>query len=43
MQDAKYNPPLSPLSKGGIKGGYHESCIRFQLVFGYLIMGGLKK
>ncbi|MBU4321228.1 MAG: thiamine-phosphate kinase [Nitrospinae bacterium] len=27
MQDARCNPPLSPLSKGGIKGGYHESCI----------------
>jgi dihydrofolate synthase/folylpolyglutamate synthase len=28
IQDAGYNPPpLSPLSKGGIKGGHHESCI----------------
>jgi len=27
IQDAGYNPPLSPLSKGGIKGGYRESCI----------------
>ncbi len=27
IQDAGYNPPLSPLSKGGIKGGCHESCI----------------
>jgi len=27
MQDARFNPPLSPLSKGGIKGGYRESCI----------------
>ncbi|MEK7864849.1 MAG: hypothetical protein AAB175_03425, partial [Nitrospirota bacterium] len=26
-QDAGYNPPLSPLSKGGIKGGYQASCI----------------
>ncbi|MFZ3123309.1 MAG: acyl-CoA dehydratase activase [Thermodesulfovibrionales bacterium] len=26
-QDTRYNPPISPLSKGGIKGGYHASCI----------------
>ena len=27
MQDAGYNPPPSPLTKGGIKGGYHASGI----------------
>lgn len=27
IQDGGYNPPLSPLGKGGSKGGYHESCI----------------
>ncbi|GFP24560.1 hypothetical protein HKBW3S09_02028, partial [Candidatus Hakubella thermalkaliphila] len=25
IQDAGYNPPLSPFVKGGIKGGYHAS------------------
>ncbi len=32
-QDAGYNPPLSPLSKGGIKGGYHASCIVYRASF----------
>ena len=27
IQDSGYNPPLSPLSKGGIKGGYHASAL----------------
>jgi hypothetical protein len=29
IQDAGYNPPQSPLAKGGVKGGivYHVSCI----------------
>jgi precorrin-6Y C5,15-methyltransferase (decarboxylating) len=29
MQDTRYkiHPPLSPLNKGGIEGGYHASCI----------------
>jgi len=34
-EDARYNPPLSPITKGGIKGGYHASCIvlLFYLLF----------
>ncbi|PIX89306.1 MAG: B12-binding domain-containing radical SAM protein [Nitrospirae bacterium CG_4_10_14_3_um_filter_44_29] len=27
IQDEECNPSLSPLTKGGIKGGYHASCI----------------
>lgn len=27
VQDTGFNPPLSPLSKGGIKGGHRASCI----------------
>jgi N-acetylglucosamine-6-phosphate deacetylase len=32
MQDSRYkiHPPQSPLNKGGIKGGYHESCIGYR-------------
>lgn len=32
-QDSGYNPPLSPLSKGGIKGGYQASCIVYRASF----------
>ena len=33
-QDSGYNPPLSPLSKGGIKGGYQaSSCIVYRASF----------
>jgi len=39
MQDTGCNPPLSPLSKGGIKEGYHESCIMHRESFAIPVLG----
>jgi chorismate synthase len=35
MQDSrcKIHPPMSPLTKGGIKGGHHVSCIMYHELF----------